>query len=331
MEAIEDGGPAGLPPDAKAVIVSSVITAAISGLVVGLRFFARLWPASLVGNEDWAILVSWWAYYTIIFYNFGLTGVKISILLLYLRVLRDLSYRKACYYVLSFVVVVSLWMIISSILFCIPIRKNWDHNVPGRCIDAGAHWFTNAGLNIATDFMILILPVPILPKVKLARRQKISLWLIFALGFFICIVSIMRIPSLIRSHNSLDTTMDAPSIAQWSVIEINTAIVCASLITLKPLVTRYFPSLLDSTPCGGPDDFPESDQTVPGTVGSKDTNMNTIHPRDLLDDTVFELRHESFEIRPPSCNESVRLSLGEVPDSEHGTKVLPVEIQVSRM
>lgn len=67
-----------------------------------------------------------WSYFTIIFYNFGLSLVKISILLLYLRVLRDLNYRKACYIVLSIVVAVSLWTTISSILFCVPLERNWD-------------------------------------------------------------------------------------------------------------------------------------------------------------------------------------------------------------
>lgn len=56
-------------------------------------------------------------------------------------------------------------------------------SVAGHCLNLGAHWFTNAGINIATDFMILILPLPILPKIRQTRQQRISLYFIFALGF----------------------------------------------------------------------------------------------------------------------------------------------------
>lgn len=78
-----------------------------------------------------------WSYFTIIFYNIGLALVKVSILLLYLRVMRDLNYRKTCYIVLSMVVAVSLWTVISSILFCVPIERNWDRRYVA--VQLGAH------------------------------------------------------------------------------------------------------------------------------------------------------------------------------------------------
>lgn len=85
--------------------------------------------------------------------------------------------------VLFVVVCVSLWTVLSSIFFCVPITKNWDRAVTGVCFSQGIAWFVNAALNILTDFAILILPLPILPKIKQSRRQKIGLYLIFALGF----------------------------------------------------------------------------------------------------------------------------------------------------
>lgn len=56
---IEDGGAPGFPPHGKAVIACATISAGLAGLIVGLRFFARLYPARLLGKEDWCIFIAW--------------------------------------------------------------------------------------------------------------------------------------------------------------------------------------------------------------------------------------------------------------------------------
>ncbi|KAL0932815.1 uncharacterized protein CTRU02_211778 [Colletotrichum truncatum] len=365
IEVIEDGGPPGIAPRGQAVIVCSAITAALSGVIVGLRFFARLSPARLLGKEDWCILIAWvwsvleaigmciqvrtgmgerfytlslyqqqtffkWSYITIIFYNCGLAFVKVSILLLYLRVLRDLQYRKACYVALCFVILVSLWAIISSIVACVPIQRNWDLSVPGRCIDRGAHWFGNAGLNIATDFTILILPLPILPKIKQPRQQKIGLYLIFALGFFVCIVSILRIPSLVAAQNSTDPTYDSPGIAQWSVVELNTAIVCASLITLKPLATRFCPRIMGLL--GSDNGLQRGAQSgsgndaAPATVGSRKSGLR-VHHTTISDGSMIQLHHDPLGATSAAENQNSRQSFVEPSDVEQGLN--PIMVQES--
>ncbi|KAK1469791.1 hypothetical protein CMEL01_01558 [Colletotrichum melonis] len=365
---IEDGGAPGFAPHGKAVIACATISVGLAGLIVGLRFFARLYPARLLGKEDWCIFIAWlfsaatsigmclqvktgmaeefstlsvyqqqtffkWAYLTIIFYNTGLACVKVSILLLYLRILRDLNYRKACYVVLFFVVCVSLWTVLSSIFFCVPITKNWDRAVTGVCFSQGIAWFVNAALNILTDFAILILPLPILPKIKQSRRQKIGLYLIFALGFFICVVSILRIPSLIVAKYSRDPTLDSPGIAKWSVVELNTAIVCASLITLKPLAMRFFPRMLGSNRGDvGRQRGPGSEE-IPATVGSKEARNGGVkhgHARAVSDGSTIQLNHDTFggdSAMHTQHTESSRLSSAGTSDLEQGMKASAVEIE----
>jgi hypothetical protein len=43
-------------------------------------------------------------------------------------------------------------------------------------------WFTNAGLNIVTDFSLWILPMPIIYKLHLPKKQKLILGCIMSLG-----------------------------------------------------------------------------------------------------------------------------------------------------
>lgn len=65
-------------------------------------------------------------------------------------------------------------------------------------------------------------------------------------NFSICIVSILRLHSLYFASITTDPAYDNISVANWSSIELNTAIFCACLPTLRPLIKRFFPSLMSS-------------------------------------------------------------------------------------
>lgn len=49
--------------------------------------------------------------------------------------------------------------------------------------------------------------------------------------------------------HSQDPTWDFTTIAHWSFVEVNIAIVCACLMTMKPLIAKFFPGFLQ--PSGG--------------------------------------------------------------------------------
>jgi hypothetical protein len=80
----------------------------------------------------------------------------------------------------------------------------------------------------------------------LPTKQKVGLMFIFAVGGLVCLVSILRLHSLYIVSISEDTTWANTEAAIWSSIEVNTGIVCASLPTVKPLISRIFPRLLSS-------------------------------------------------------------------------------------
>ena len=69
----------------------------------------------------------------------------------------------------------------SPLLNCVPIARNWDKTVQGRCLPTTPLWLTNAALNIATD-MIILLPLPVIRSLRLPLKQKPSLAIIFAFG-----------------------------------------------------------------------------------------------------------------------------------------------------
>lgn len=103
-------------------------------------------------------------------------------------------------------------------------------------------WYTNASVNIVTDLLIAIIPVRGIWGLTIPKRQKIALLGILTIGWFICIVSILRVHAItVFARHQDDATYYSAPTAYWSSIESNLAIVCASLPALKPLVVRIIP------------------------------------------------------------------------------------------
>uniref|UniRef100_A0A0B7JW50 Rhodopsin domain-containing protein n=1 Tax=Bionectria ochroleuca TaxID=29856 RepID=A0A0B7JW50_BIOOC len=64
---------------------------------------------------------------------------------------------------------------ITPIFCCIPVRKFWDHDAPGYCIEWGYLHYTLSAINIANDFLLLLFPIPILVKLNVSARVRVIL------------------------------------------------------------------------------------------------------------------------------------------------------------
>ena len=115
------------------------------------------------------------------------------------------------------------------------------------CLNREAVWFSNAGINIVTDIATAALPLPMLKQLNMQRRPKIALMVVFVLGGFTCIVSILRLQSIYAASKSVtDLSYNSSLAAMWSSMEINTGILCSCLPTIKALVTKVFPKLFST-------------------------------------------------------------------------------------
>ncbi|RAH83789.1 hypothetical protein BO86DRAFT_425918 [Aspergillus japonicus CBS 114.51] len=152
-------------------------------LVVALRLYTRLHMVRTPGLDDLLIVLSLALYITIPLYNLSLTLTKLSLIFLYKRLFPTKYYQIILAVTLFFVIATGMWMVFSAILFCIPVRSFWDTSLPRTCLPEDVVWCLNAGFQISTDLLLVILPMPVLAKLQIAKRQKIALILIFALGF----------------------------------------------------------------------------------------------------------------------------------------------------
>jgi hypothetical protein len=87
-----------------------------------------------------------------------------------------------CYIMLGIVLSYMVATFFSSVFQCTPIPRAWDKTISGTCISIPMNWYANAGFSIATDFIILVLPMPNIYRSHLPSNQKLALMLVFALG-----------------------------------------------------------------------------------------------------------------------------------------------------
>jgi hypothetical protein len=93
----------------------------------------------------------------------------------------------------------------------------------------------NSCIIIATDFLFIILPIPLILSLQLNWRQKISLILTLSVGGFGCVASIVKTVLQYNFLSDVDWTVH-DSFQVWFTIEINVGIVAGSLPALKPLL-----------------------------------------------------------------------------------------------
>jgi len=112
----------------------------------------------------------------------SLWATKVSIMLLYLRILTYPWARKATYVLLVIVMLSNIEIIVSVLTACVPIQGWWDMTVKAVCHTQDYYW-ANTGLHMITDFLIYLLPTPVIFTMRIPQKQKFLLYFIFAFGF----------------------------------------------------------------------------------------------------------------------------------------------------
>jgi hypothetical protein len=171
---------------------------------------------------------------------------KLSFLTFYLRIFPSKQFHRICHLTMGVIIGGVLGFVIATIFQCVPVAGSWEKTLPAKCINnAWFRWWW-AGYNTATDIWICLLPMPLLARLQLDTVRKVGVMLMFALGLFVCVTSIVRITALVQSVNTTDPTWGSWDALLWSAIEASTGIICACLPFLKHPLKQMFPRLFSS-------------------------------------------------------------------------------------
>ncbi|KAG5290871.1 CFEM domain-containing protein [Histoplasma capsulatum G186AR] len=185
-----------------------------------------------------------WIYFS------AIVPTKMSLHFFYLRIFPKKSFRIAIYIVMGITLAYGIVFILVSVFQCSPIKTawlRWDGTAPGHCNNINLQGWTSAAINIVLDFVTLALPLRELSQMDLWRKKKIHICIMFSVGSFVTIVSILRLQSLLKFAKSRNFTWDYVEMGYWSTIEVHVGIICACMPAIRSLLRRLFPSFFSYT------------------------------------------------------------------------------------
>ncbi|OAG13086.1 uncharacterized protein CC84DRAFT_1227981 [Paraphaeosphaeria sporulosa] len=186
-------------------------------------------------------------YLTVVFYILTNGMNKFAFLMLYHRVFPVAGFRKVLYVMMG---ISGLWTIsylIVGIFQCNPVARVYDRTIPGTCINFAWHRWTNAISNLVTDLIIFFLPLPLIMKLNMSLGNRIGLIILFSIGFFICLITTLRMATLPQTLKLKEPTWESAPTNLWSFIEAAVGVICACLISLRRTISRFWPQRWRST------------------------------------------------------------------------------------
>ncbi|KAJ5113673.1 hypothetical protein N7456_002207 [Penicillium angulare] len=166
--------------------------------------------------------------------------IKTSILLLYLRIFPEFyHFRFQVIGTMVFVTVAVVIIVPMVIWQCVPVHTIWDlKRENARCLSISGLAYASAAVNIFTEVLVLILPLPLLQTLRASRAQKMALYLLFGCGIIVIGVAAARIPSLSHVEDTHDPTYLNAGVIYWTAAETAVAHLCAAALAVRPLYVK---------------------------------------------------------------------------------------------
>lgn len=175
-----------------------------------------------------------------IFYNTYIWIQKSVVLLLYRRMLEGLPQpRRIMNFYWGFLAIT--YVVVQAVTFveCHPFYLYWQvMPSPGKCQQALIQLIVFVALNIVTDILLIILPMPWLVRMKTSLKQRLSLIGLFSIGFLLIAIAIARLPIYGNGTSQVNRNT-------WGSVEEFAAAFVANVPTLFAL--RHRPATADNT------------------------------------------------------------------------------------
>ncbi|KAJ8118375.1 hypothetical protein OPT61_g632 [Boeremia exigua] len=174
--------------------------------------------------------------------------IKLSIGFFLLRLADRTKWRPFLIGTLIFIGCFTIGSTFAIIFQCNPVAAGWDYSLrppagDAKCYDAII--FKNVGVfnssvNIATDLLFALIPIPMVWKLQVNLRTRIGLAVVLSLGLFASAIAIYKTPMQANFFKETDWSGHGSWYYIWQQVEMNVGIIAANLPTLKPLFANFF-------------------------------------------------------------------------------------------
>jgi hypothetical protein len=198
------------------------------GLHVGLKATSMKDPRMMTFHK--------FTYISAVFYYPAGACARIGIVLFYRRIFCTPVTPHFQHISSAIMVFLGLYGIATTLtesMACLPGVSDWDHSVPGRCINYTNFFIAAASLECVFDVIIICLPLFEVLKLQLSWKRKVGVLLIFLLGSFSVVTGIIRVVLTVTTVEGgrVNPTIDI----LWLHIHNGTLFLCACLPTYRPI------------------------------------------------------------------------------------------------
>ncbi|KAI9747112.1 MAG: hypothetical protein M1815_004617 [Lichina confinis] len=266
------------PGDGTSIIIVCAIELVLTTVILLLRMYTRIFVNRRVWWDDYTMILAWiglFAFAGLIFgmVKFGggkdawnvtfadaarhqllvshsqivariaMTLAKFSVLLMFLRIFRPPPVRKdKMFYAIWFVI----WL---NLLYCVALVMTvllecvGQTRTPGKaCINIFALVTSAASINVATDILMLAIPIVAVWNLHMTVKRKIGLSFVFAVGSLAVAVSLARLGYQVRFFKTRNPTREHPKAALMALSEQAVVMIVGGMPVLPALFRHLYHS-----------------------------------------------------------------------------------------
>ncbi|KAI8950443.1 hypothetical protein F4801DRAFT_590393 [Xylaria longipes] len=192
-------------------------------------------------------------------YLLSVTMIKLSMLFLYHRIYTTPTFRRWCYFVIALgFIYISEYGLRRQLLTpndavgfipvfltnCIPLSQYWDPKPTGWCRNTVISDSATVAGNLLLDILVLALPMPVLWRLQMSVRDKITVTAMFSIGLVTVGLVLWRLGVTTETRSSADWTETLCQVGLIAALEIHLGILAVCIPTYGPLFNAYVKPLL---------------------------------------------------------------------------------------
>ncbi|KAL4939192.1 hypothetical protein BDV06DRAFT_214513 [Aspergillus oleicola] len=239
--------------------------------------------------------------------------VKLSMLLLYLRLFPNRLLRLAIFISLAITTAWAVGSFFAQLFSCQPISyywKQWDQEHVGHCVSHNDLLLSHSIINIVLDVLVIILPMPVLVKLHMSLEKRIGMCLMFAVGLVVTVISMLRLVESVGFNTTMNPTKDFVPVGVWSLLEIDIGIMCSCMPGIRALCKRLY-AIIFNKPTG----YAGSSRTKPNNVSGSGSGAGS-NPRNQISPRHYASKSKSSDGSGGSAGQFIRLTEVETADSD---------------
>ncbi|TGJ80313.1 hypothetical protein E0Z10_g8459 [Xylaria hypoxylon] len=190
-----------------------------------------------------------------LFHIISLNLGKLSALFFYLKLFNSKSIARITKWCIVAVSLGTVGLVLWQFLFCHPLSKMWEWDGLETCGDRQPLYVAVCVWSIFTDLLVLVVPLPIIWRLKMERSQKLRLSWLFAAGLSVTATSIIRLAYIVTINYHDDFSFHSVPSTFLAFLEPQETILCVSLPMLYSFFAKLWPGSKNrnaSTPRAGP-------------------------------------------------------------------------------